>query len=73
MNKEEFLDLLIENDKPFRFKHEKAKTLLKHIFELNKEKEFYKFLIEVLDYEDTLNDYLCDFCDINNCFPNEED
>lgn len=73
MNKEEFLDLLIKNDKPFRFKHEKAKTLLKHIFELNKEEDFYKFLIEVLDYEDTLNDYLCDFCDINNCFPNDED
>lgn len=73
MNKEEFLDLLIKNDKPFRFKHEKAKILLKHIFELNKEEDFYKFLIEVLDYEDTLNDYLCDFCDINNCLPNDED
>ena len=32
-----------------------------------------KHLIWALDYEDVLNDYICEYMDINNCFPPEDD
>ena len=54
-------------------KGDKSKELLEHILNVKGKDELLKFFIGILDYEDILNDYLCDFCDINNCFPNDED
>lgn len=54
-------------------KGDKSKELLEHILNVKGKDELLKFFIGTLDYEDILNDYLCDFCDINNCFPNDED
>ena len=53
-------------------KGDNSKELLDHILKTKGQDELLKFFISMLDYEDTLNDYLCDFCDINNCFPEEE-
>ena len=54
-------------------KGDKSKELLEHILNIKGKDELLKFFISTLDYENTLNDYLCDFCDINCCFPNDED
>ena len=51
----------------------KSKELLEHILKTKGEDELLKFFIGMLDYEDNLNDYLCDFCDINDCFPEEDE
>lgn len=54
-------------------KGEKSKELLEHILKTKGQNELLKFFIGMLDYEDVLNDYLCDFCDINDCFPEEDE
>ena len=54
-------------------KGEKSKELLEHILKTKGQDELLKFFIGILDYEDNLNDYLCDFCDINDCFPEEDE
>ena len=54
-------------------KGDNSKELLDHILKTKGQDELLKFFISMLDYEDTLNDYLCDFCDINNCFPEEDE
>ena len=54
-------------------KGDKSKELLEHILNVKGKDELLNFFISTLDFEDTLNDYLCDFCDIYNCFPKEED
>ena len=54
-------------------KGEKSKELLEHILKTKSKDDLLKFFIGMLDYEDVLNDYLCDFCDINNCFPEEDE
>jgi len=54
-------------------KGNKSKELLDHILKTKGQDELLKFFIGVLDCENTLNDYLCDFCDINNCFPEEDE
>ena len=51
----------------------KSKELFEYLLEQDKCYDFYKYLIWVLDYEDVLNDYICEYMDINNCFPHEED
>lgn len=53
-------------------KGDNSKELLDHILKTKGQDELLKFFISMLDYEDILNDYLCDFCDINNCFPEED-
>ena len=50
-------------------KQQKSKELFKYLLKQGKCYDFYKHLICELDYEDTLNDYICDYMDINNCFP----
>ena len=64
---------LINEIKSKSAKGEKSKELLTHILKTKSQDELLKFFIGMLDYEDVLNDYLCDFCDINDCFPPEED
>ena len=54
-------------------KGDKSKELLEYILKTKGQDELLKFFIGMLDYEDILNDYLCDFCDINDCFPPEEE
>lgn len=50
----------------------KSKELLEHILKTKSKDDLLRFFISTLDYEDVLNDYLYEFCDINNCFPAEE-
>ena len=54
-------------------KQAKSKELFKYLLDNGKCYDFYKHLIWVLNYEDVLNDYICEYMDINNCFPPEED
>ena len=51
----------------------KSKELFEYLLKQGKCYDFYKHLIWALDYEDTLNDYICEYMDINNCFPPEDD
>lgn len=69
INEQELLNE-INGDSP---KQIKSKELLKYLLEQNKYHEFYKYLIWALNYEDTLNDYICEYMDINNCFPPEDE
>ena len=69
LNEQELLNQ-ISGDSP---KRDKSKELFEYLLKQGKCYDFYKHLIWELDYEDVLNDYLCDFCDINDCFPPEED
>lgn len=65
---------LLKEIKSTSAKGEKSKELLEYILKVKSKDELLKFFICTLDYEDTLNDYLCEFCDINNCFPlNDEE
>ena len=54
-------------------KQQKSKELFKYLLDNGKCYDFYKQLIWTLDYEDVLNDYICEYMDINNCFPTEDD
>ena len=54
-------------------KQAKSKELFNYLLDNGKCYDFYKHLIWVLNYEDVLNDYICEYMDINNCFPPEED
>lgn len=51
----------------------KAKELFEYLLKQGKCYDFYKHLICSLNYDDTLNDYICEYMDINNCFPPEDD
>ena len=51
----------------------KSKELFEYLLKQGKCYDFYKHLIWALDYEDVLNDYICEYMDINNCFPSEDD
>ena len=50
----------------------KSKELFEYLLKKGKCYDFYRYLIWTLDYEDTLNDYICEYMDINNCFPEED-
>ena len=50
----------------------KSKELFEYLLKQGKCYDFYRYLIWTLDYEDTLNDYICEYMDINNCFPEED-
>ena len=64
---------LLSEIKSTTAKGKKSKELLEHILKTKGQDELLKFFIGMLDYEDNLNDYLCDFCDINDCFPEEDE
>ena len=64
---------LLSEIKSTTAKGKKSKELLEHILKTKGQDELLKFFIGILDYEDNLNDYLCDFCDINDCFPEEDE
>ena len=64
---------LLKEIKSKTAKGKKSKELLEHILKTKSENDLLRFFIITLDYEDILNDYLCDFCDINNCFPEEDE
>jgi len=70
----EILNEIVINDSiGANAKRVKSKELLKYLLEQNKYHDFYKYLIWALNYEDTLNDYICEYMDINNCFPPEDE
>ena len=69
LNEQELLSQ-IGDDSP---KRAKSKELFEYLLKQGKCYDFYKHLIWALDYEDVLNDYICEYMDINNCFPPEED
>lgn len=53
-------------------KQTKSKELFEYLLKQGKCYDFLKYLICTLNYEDVLNDYICDYMDINNCFPPED-
>jgi hypothetical protein len=68
LNEQELLEQ-ISGDSP---KQIKSKELFEYLLKQGKCYDFYRYLIWALDYEDTLNDYICEYMDINNCFPEED-